>query len=228
MGRILVSAQRQKSSISAARVIASAVGVIVGLEGMEHGFFEMLQGNVAPGSVVIDAIGSAQELWPGATEPALTIIPSFLITGILAIIVGLLLTLWAVAFVERKYGAWTLFLLSVALFLVGGGSPPIFVGVLASAVATRINKPLVWWRKHLGVNVRGFLARLWPWSIITFVLVDLFAVLVAITGLPLVLFSADTAGIVSVLYVLGYITDLLLLLAIFSGFAHDIQRRGAK
>src|SRR4030043_1470676 len=217
--------QQQKPSISATRVIASTLGAIVGLAGVEHGFFEVLQGNAAPSDLVIDAIGPAQKLWPGATEPALTIIPNFFVTGILAMIVGLLVTIWAVAFVQRKYGGAVLLLLSFILFFVGGGSPPIFLGIIASVVATRINKPLTWWRAHLPVNVRGFLAKLWPWSTIAFALIFWFAGVIAITGWPLMLFlDANTTNTLPILTLLGYISDGLMFLAIFAGFAYDIQR----
>jgi len=228
LDRISSSSPQQKPSTSATRVIASTIGAIVGLAGIEHGFFEMLQGNVTPSGLVIDAIGSAQKLWPGATEPALTIIPNFFVTGILAMIVGFLVTIWAVTFVQRKHGAAVLLLLSFILFLVGGGSPPIFLGIIASVVATRINKPLTWWRAHLPVNVQGFLAKLWPWSIIAFALVFWFAVVIAITGWPLMVFlDANTTNTLPILTLLGYISDGLMFLAVFAGFAYDIQRRSA-
>ena len=40
---------------SATRAVASLFGVLAGLLGMEHGYFETLQGNVAPGSIMIHA-----------------------------------------------------------------------------------------------------------------------------------------------------------------------------
>src|SRR4030067_3727259 len=107
------SPQQQKQSNSAIRVIASTLGAIVGLAGMEHGFFELLQGNATTSGLVIDAIGPAQKLWLGATEPALTVIPNFFVSGILAMIVGALVTTWAVMFIQRKYGALILLLLSI-------------------------------------------------------------------------------------------------------------------
>jgi hypothetical protein len=222
------SLQQQKQSISAIRVTASTLGAIVGLAGMEHGFFEMLQGNATTNGLVIDAIGPAQKLWPGATEPALTIIPNFFLSGISAMIVGFLVTIWAVVFVQRKYGAVLLLLLSVLLFLVGGGSPPIFLGVVASAVATRINKPLTWWHAHLSVNVGGFLAKLWPWSIIAFVIMFWVAVAIAITGSPLVFFDVNRTNAYPILSLLGYISDVVMLLAVFAAFAHDIQPRNTE
>src|SRR3989337_1801999 len=116
--RISSPSPQQKPSTSATRVIASTIGAIVGLAGLEHGFFEMLQGNVTPSGLVIDAIGPAQKLWSGATEPALTIIPNFFVSGILAMIVGLLVTIWAVAFVQRKYGALILMEQTLTLFFL--------------------------------------------------------------------------------------------------------------
>lgn len=35
-------------NIGATKAVASTFGVLVGLAGIEHGFFEMLQGNVTP------------------------------------------------------------------------------------------------------------------------------------------------------------------------------------
>jgi len=226
--RVTTPSQQQKQLNRAIRVIASTLGAVVGLAGMEHGFFEMLQGSATTNGLVIDAIGPAQKLWLGATEPALTVIPNFLVSGILAMIVGALVTIWAVAFVQRKYGALILLLLSIVLFLVGGGSPPIFLGVVASAVATRINKPLTWWHAHLSVNVRGFLAKLWPWSIIVFVLMFWFSVAIAITGWPLVFFDASGTNALPILSLLGYVSDVIMLVAVVAGFASDIQRRAAR
>ena len=48
----------------ATRAVVSIVGVYGGLLGMEHGFFETLQGNVAPGRILINAIGpQAINVW---------------------------------------------------------------------------------------------------------------------------------------------------------------------
>ena len=208
---------------SATRVVASSIGVIGGLAGIGHGFFEMLQGNVTPSSIVINAIGPAQKLWPEATLHAFTIIPNFFITGICAMIVGLLIVIWAGAFIDRKYGARVLLLLSIILFLVGGGFGPTFVAIIASLTATRINKPLKWWRTHLPSNLQNILVKLWPWALITYLLLFLSSVGIAIFGIPLVWFlSADTTY--SILLNLGPISDVFLLVAILTAFAYDIQK----
>jgi hypothetical protein len=124
--------------VSKTRVAASALGIFAGLGGASHGPGEILQGNMAPSGLVIEA-------WPELTalqgEPAMTIIPSFLITGILTVIFGLIVAVWAAKFVQRKNGGIILILLSIIMLLVGGGLfPPVF-GVAAGLIGTRI-KPI--------------------------------------------------------------------------------------
>ena len=65
-------------------------GILIGIAGVEHGIFEILQGDVPTSGLMIDAIGDAYRFWPGAMETALTIIPNYLWTGILAVFFGIL------------------------------------------------------------------------------------------------------------------------------------------
>lgn len=48
----------RRRGVGLARVAASMVGVYAGLLGAIHGYSEILQGNVAPDSLMINAIGS--------------------------------------------------------------------------------------------------------------------------------------------------------------------------
>jgi hypothetical protein len=210
-------------TISATKAVASSIGVIGGgLAGIVHGFFAMLQGNVTPSSIVINPIGPAQRLWPEAALHAISIIPNFFITGVCAMIVGLIIVIWAGVFIDKKYGARILLLLSIILLLVGGGFGSAFLGIIASLTATQINKPLSWWRTHLTNLLKNVLVRLWPWALITYLLFFLSSVVVAIFGFPLLwFFNADiTYGI---LLNLGPISDVFLLMAILTAFAYDIQ-----
>jgi hypothetical protein len=148
------------------RVTASAFGVYAGLLGMEHGFFETLQGNVVPQSVRIRAVSPWELPFPFGHEPALTLVPNLLLTGILAMIVGLLIITWSTAFIQKKGGAVVLVLLSLVLFLVGGGFGPMSLLIPASLAAAGINRPFTWWRVHLSANGRQLLARPWPWCFV--------------------------------------------------------------
>lgn len=73
-----------------------------------------------------------------AGEPAITIIPNFLLTGILAIIMGIIVTIWSAAFIERKNGGLILILLSIIMLLFGGGIVPVIIGVIGGIIGTRI------------------------------------------------------------------------------------------
>jgi hypothetical protein len=204
---------------SAMRGVATAYGILVGLAGIEHGIFEILQGDVATDGIMIDAIGDAYRFWPGAMETALTIVPNFLWTGILAVIFGVLVVIWASIFVQRKFGATLLLLLTIILFLVGGGFAPIFLSLLAVGSATRINKPLNWWQSHLPINVRGFLAKLWPGMLIIFIIVFWSAVGIQIFGLPL---SADV--ITNIMLFFSFLMIALMPIVVIVGLAYDAQK----
>jgi hypothetical protein len=42
----------------ATRIVASSFGMFAGFGGLEHGYFEILQGNVRPESILIASIGA--------------------------------------------------------------------------------------------------------------------------------------------------------------------------
>jgi hypothetical protein len=149
------------------RLSASALGAYAGLLGIEHGIFEILQGNIATNGVLINAMGpdcKPETAWH-ACFPALTLIPNYLATGILATIIGLMVLIWATGFVHRRYGGAILILLSALMVPVGGGFVPAFIGILAGVAGTRIHASLNWWRK-LSPRVLNFLSLFWPWVLL--------------------------------------------------------------
>jgi hypothetical protein len=209
---------------SATRVTVSTFGALAGLAGIEHGIGEAIQGNVAPDGVRIESWPESEVFDLLSGEPAMTIVPNLLATGILAIIVSLVFIVWATMFVQRKNGGLVLMLLAVVMLLVGGGfGPPIF-GLIVGAVATRINAPLTWWRTQLSSGSRRFLAKLWTWSYVAGVI----AWLLVLPGTVLLDFYfgvSDLDFIVPVLTVAVLSLFGLLLLTVFAGFAHDVQRQ---
>ena len=150
----------------ATRIVALSLGVFAGFGGPEHGVFEIMRGHIRPDGLVIASMGppcDPEQVWH-ACEPAMTIVPSYLITGILAVIVGITTMVWAAFFVHRRRGGLVLMLLSMALLLVGGGLFPPLIGIVAGAVGTRINVPVT----RQPSRLTGLLAKLWPWSLIAF------------------------------------------------------------
>jgi len=206
----------------ATRVIASTFGVLVGLAGIDHGIFEILQGNTRPDGLMIAAIGSAQRFWQYGEETALTIVPNFLITGILAVVFGILVMIWSIQYIDKKPGAGILFFLGVILFLFGGGFAPIFMTIIASLTASRIKSRLNFWRAVLPGFIQRFFGSIWVGVLVAFIVIFVSSVVIAIFGWPLMLFfDADTT--MSYLSTLSYIMLGLMLFAPLTGFAHDIQ-----
>jgi hypothetical protein len=155
----------------ATRISAAVLGLTAGVAGIEHGVFGILQGSARPEGLVIASMGPpcVRELSWNQCEPAMTVIPSFLITGILAVIFGLIVTVWSAVFVQRRRGGLILILLGVPLLLFGGGLFPPLIGVIAGALGTRINKPLDPERSRLSGGLLQFLATLWPWALALYV-----------------------------------------------------------
>lgn len=206
---------------SATRTIAATLGVVLGMSGMSHGVFELLQGNTPTGGMLIPAIGEAHRMWPHGTEYAFTLIPNFLITGILAMAVSLSIIIWSVGFVHRKNGSLVYLLLFVLLFLVGGGLGQVVFFTLGWAVSTRINGPLTWWRRVLPERGKRALAKVWLWLLTVGALLLVLTLEIAITGFVPGVNDPDGALVV-MLSSLG-VGFAVLLLASVAGLAHDIE-----
>jgi|SRR5271157_464257 len=197
----------------ATRIAATLLGVIAGIAGLEHGYFEILQGNTRPVGWMFASMGSPcvpERIWH-ACEPAMTLLPNFLVTGILTLILGLLVMIWSAAFVQRKKGGSVLILLSVILLLFGGGFFPPLFGVVGGVAGTRINKPLV------GKNTSGFLrfvAKLWPWPPVIFIVWALGQYLV---GYFFNDFLRSVMGFSLLLMM------VMLPLSVYTGYAYDAQ-----
>jgi hypothetical protein len=174
--------------ISAIRALAAGFGTWCGLSGIEHGFFEILQGNIRPvthivsGKSMIYAIGEANRLWRYGYEYAITLVPSYLWSGILGAFFGLAVVGCALFFIQKRLGALAFILLSTAQYLVGGGYAQCLPAVIIGLVATRIGKPP---RDHRIALPRGLLRVIaLPWRplLVALVFVCLNGTVTAITG----------------------------------------------
>jgi hypothetical protein len=116
---------------------ASILGIFAGIGGASHGPGEILQGNIAPDGIIIEA-------WPALTllagEPAMTLIPSFSISGILTVTTGVAVTILAATRIQSKNGALILILLSTMMLFVGGGLIPPAFGVVAGIIGLQIRQ----------------------------------------------------------------------------------------
>jgi hypothetical protein len=208
----------------ATRINVTTIGVIFGISGMTHGFAETLQGNRPTGGLFINAIaaGSSWTRWAEGGEGAFTIIPNFLFTGFLAMLIGLAIIIWSVGFVHKRRGPLVYLLLFILLFLVGGGIGQVVFFIPAWAVATRIHKPLLWWRRVLPAGMRRGLAKAWPWLLTAASLLILIALVVAIFGyIPGV---EDMERVLNITLAMVSASLVCFLLAFVAGFAYDIEQ----
>jgi hypothetical protein len=211
----------------ATRIIVSTVGVILGISGLSHGIFEMLQGDRPTEALFIDAIGPEQIMWEHGAEGALTILPTFFLTGVLAVLTGIAMIVWSVWFIERREGPLVFLLLDIALLLFGGGvAAPILIYPAAGLAATRIHKPLNWWRRVLPERSRPFLAKLWPYTLSIAVVSMLVGLYVSITGHIPGSSGLDPDVILAIDLTIVFGGGLgMFLLSFVCGFAADIERQ---
>lgn len=144
------------------RITASVMGVLLGLSGiLNHGLFEILQGNKPMNGFFIEAISEAHRFWIHGTETAFTIIHNYLATGIAVVLTGLAVVYWSIKYIHTKNGPTVFILLMILLTLVGGGIGYVILFVPTWAFATRVNSSLEWWERKLPPQLRRSLSALW-------------------------------------------------------------------
>lgn len=205
---------------NATKEVASTFGAVAALAGIEHGIGELLQGHVAPAGVMILSWPDSPLFAILAGEPAMTLLPSLFVSGVLTILFTLLFLVWATVLVDREHAGLALILLSIIMLLVGGGFGPPLLGIIVGLVATRIHAPLAWWRAHLSAPSQHLIAILWPWSLA----VCLIAWLLLCPGMLVLawLFQIDSPIVVPIIFLIAF---GLLILTIVAAFARDIQRQ---
>jgi hypothetical protein len=207
------------------RLQVSTLGTFAGLAGIEHGIGEILQGSTAPAAIMFQSWPRSELLRVLNGEPAMSLIPSFLVSGILTLVLSLCFITWSILFVHRKHGGSIMMLLSAVLLFVGGGFGPPLLGIIAGAAGTRINAPLSWWQARFSPAVRKVLSKASPWIFTACVI----AWLCMIPGSILVgrlLSATEPANSTFVLYFMLAAFGLLPL-AIIAGFARDMEKGAA-
>jgi len=210
----------------ASHAVVTVLGVLLGISSIDHGVFEMMQGNhPTPGNLIkAQGPGHMWSVWTQGSEPAFTLVHNFLLTGALATLAGLLLVLWSLRFFSRRQGAAGFLLLSVFSYVVGGGLAQLYLFLLNWLVATRLRSSLAFWRWILPPLLRRILRRCWPWTLAATVLFFLTALWISgigfFPGLP-----SHRAVLYRILLVLGAGILVALFLSVASAFAADVDAR---
>ena len=210
-------------NLNTTRVIATTVGVFFGFfSGVNHGLFELLQGNTPTNSLFINAIGETQRFWLEGTEPAFTLIPNFMITGIASIIVGLIIAIWSIWFLPSKHGRTVFLGLFILSFLVGGGIGQVAFFIPAWAFATRMDKPLTWWKNVLPRRTWPILSKLWFSTLMLATIAIFIGVEMAIFGYFPGLADPEAIQNTAMFFVLS--SAILYVFSFIAGFGHELRR----
>ena len=200
--------------MSATRTTVAVFGTIAAAAGLEHGVGEVLQGNVRPPATVFMSWTDSPFFRILGGEPAMSLVPNLLVSGVLTILLSLVLLVWVLRFVHRPGGGLVLIGISIALLLVGGGFGPPALGIILGVAASRIRSPHRWALRS--ERASRLLSSLWPIALFG----GLAAWLMLMPGVPLLAYTlhVDNAALVIVTFfaALG-----LLLASVFSGYARD-------
>jgi hypothetical protein len=178
---------------SATATTVRVFGVLAAFTGVEHGLGEISQGPGAPPATVFESWPHVAALDPLGGEPAMSLIPDLLISGVLSVLVAVVLGTVALRRPGRPHSGPALLGVSLALLLVGGGFGPPLLGVLTGLLATRIDAPTA---RGPGGATR-LAARAWPWPLV--VAVGCFLGLVPGTALLYAAFGTNSSTLVSLL-----------------------------
>lgn len=202
----------------AMHVFVATFGGIIGLMGLEHAVGEILQGNIQQDGLFILS-------WPDSPffrilsgEPAMTIVPNMLITGILAAIFSLMYFVGAVWYVDRKHIGLVLMILTIPMLLFGGGIFPPVLGVLIGFFASRARAMTTWTEKKFSEGLQNLLARVWPWAFAACLL----SWFMMVPGVPVVSYYFSSVSDAYIFTILGCMFVFLVLTAL-AGMARDAR-----
>lgn len=206
-----------------ARALASTLGTLVGIGSIDHGVLECLQGSRRTPGLIVNALGPGYSwtVWKQGGEAAFTLLPNFLVSGIAACLIGVLMIVWAFRFIQTRYGPVIFLLLGVASFLTGGGVAQIVLFTLTWAVATRIRAPIPFWRWLIPTAARAALSRLWPWTLSASS--ALFLVALEIANFGYVPGVSDQVQLLHICWKILGVALGLYVVSICSGFAGDVE-----
>lgn len=192
---------------SATKTVASTFGVIVGLAGLEHGIGELLQGSGPPPGIFFESWPNSELLQVMSGEPAMTLLPDLMLSGMLTILLSAATIVWSAAFLGKRQGGLVLIILSALLLLVGGGIAPPLMGLIAGGAATRIRKPLKRWSGLVQDSRPPLLARWWPCLLVASVI----GYLSLLPGIPLAsqFMKVENPAIVGYLALFSFATFIL-------------------
>jgi len=199
------------------RFTAVYLTTLTSFAGIFHGIFEVLQGDKLIDTFFIQSIGPEHQRWLNGEE-AFSILPSYLTTGITAIVISLFIIWWGFKKLHTIYGPGILAVAVVLLILVGGGIVHMLYFIPVLIFSGRIRNKISWRKNKPEDKSRRFLVKAWPSFLTLATLGFLASLALAGFGIP---------GTSEIIITAGIATSLLLalvfyLLSFLAAFARDI------
>lgn len=146
---------------AATLVTVRVLGLLAAINAVDHGIGAITQGPGAPPDPVYGSWAHVDAFDPLGGEPALTVIPDLLLTGLVTVLAAVALGIWVTLWPTRRHSGPVIFGLALLLLLVGGGFGPPLLGFVVGGLAMRIGSTP---SRPVG-SVTRLVARSWPWPL---------------------------------------------------------------
>ena len=210
-----ISGKQTNSNINAVRIVVMAFGLLCGFTGVIAGVFEILQGNNAIDSLRISTVGEAYTMWQHNTYMAFTFIPNYLLTGIITSLISLLVIIWSIFFIQKRFGGLVFILLSILQLFTGGGFV-IDLALITFILSLGIDSKLEWWNRIFNNRFGQILASLWIWSIFLYAVLAVILLIITIIGM-------NRQDLLEILDNLAALMFIPILIMISGGIAYNVQ-----
>ena len=145
------------ATLAAVRVL----GLLAAINAVDHGIGAITQGPGAPPGPVYESWKHVDAFDPLGGEPALTVIPDLLASGLVTILAAVALGTWVILCPTRRRSGPVVLGLALLLLLVGGGFGPPLLGIVVGLLAMRFGSTT---SRPVGAVTR-LAARMWPWPL---------------------------------------------------------------
>lgn len=152
---------REPRPDTATVVTVRVLGLLAAINGIDHGIGAITQGPGAPPDAVYSSWAHVDAFDPLGGEPALTVIPDLLVSGLVSVLTAVALGVWVTLCPTRRHSGPVILALALLLLLVGGGFGPPLLGFVVGLLAMRIGSTT---SRPVG-SVSRLISRLWPWPL---------------------------------------------------------------
>ena len=206
--------------MNAIRVTSKAFGMLCGITGVVAGLFLILQGNEPVSGIKISYIGTEYQMWEHEAYFAITLIPNFLYSGIIALLISASLIYWTIFQLHNKKPGSTGFLILSIAQLLSGGAFVIDLATITFFLSQGIRSDSRRWRSVFKNQLGHTLATLWLPSLVAYGAISITMLIVTIAGI-------NNQRLLSVMPILASVMFIPIVLLIMGSLACETRKRSS-